>query len=62
MKFMETNNLVNPANAPETKEVYEAPVVKTVAVKVEHGVQMYLSGPGGDPNSENNGEGDPSSY
>ena len=39
---MNTENRLNPANMSETKEAYESPVIETIEVKVEQGVQMYL--------------------
>ena len=36
---MKTENLINPASFPETKEVYEAPVIETVEIKVERGFE-----------------------
>jgi len=41
---METENKTAMAILPETKEVYEAPVIQTVEVRVEQGFQ--ISGPG----------------
>ena len=40
---MKTTNVSNRIDFPEIDEMYEAPVIKTVEVKVEQGFQM--SGP-----------------
>jgi len=37
---METKYIISPVIIPETKEIYEAPVIQVVEVKVEQGVQM----------------------
>ena len=37
---MEKEKELNPANLPDTRETYEAPVIKIVGVRVERGFQV----------------------
>jgi len=37
--MMEKDNKIVPTDLPETKEVYEAPVIEMVEAKVEYGFQ-----------------------
>lgn len=46
---MKTENKIIITNMPETKEVYETPIIEIAEVKVEQGVQMSPPpGPGDD--------------
>ena len=44
---MKSDKIFAPVNAPKTKEIYEAPVVESIEVRVEQGFQETLDGLGG---------------
>jgi hypothetical protein len=46
------NNQLNPAEKAESKELYEAPVIETIEVRVEQGFQLTGGGTGSGNESE----------
>jgi hypothetical protein len=49
------NNIIVQISHTETREVYEAPVIERIDVRVEQGFQGTSPGLGGNPNDDDQG-------